>query len=66
MERFEKLTTGATQRYEDLQQTMAVAKDFQVWNLSMMLRGGGGGLKFEKHQSLFLMNIQSLFITGKV
>ncbi|XP_021923220.1 dystonin isoform X2 [Zootermopsis nevadensis] len=29
MERFENLTTGATQRYDDLQQAMAVAKDFQ-------------------------------------
>jgi hypothetical protein len=36
MERFENLTTGATQRYEDLQQAMAVAKDFQVWNLGIM------------------------------
>lgn len=33
MGRFENLTTGATQRYEDLQQAMAVAKDFQVGNL---------------------------------
>jgi hypothetical protein len=32
MGRFENLTTGATQRYEDLQQAMAVAKDFQVGN----------------------------------
>jgi hypothetical protein len=56
MERFENLTTGATQRYEDLQQAMAVAKDFQVWNLG----GMGGGVTFEKHQSLFLLNIQSL------
>ena len=30
MERFDKLTTGASQRYEDLQQAMAVAKKFQV------------------------------------
>ncbi|PNF19350.1 hypothetical protein B7P43_G06713, partial [Cryptotermes secundus] len=29
MGRFENLTTGAAQRYEDLQQAMAVAKDFQ-------------------------------------
>lgn len=36
MERFENLTTGATQRYEDLQQAMAVAKDFQVWNFGIM------------------------------
>ena len=36
MERFENLTTGAAQRYEDLQQTMAVAKDFQVRNLVIM------------------------------
>jgi hypothetical protein len=32
MGRFENLTTGATQRYEDLEQAMAVAKDFQVWS----------------------------------
>jgi hypothetical protein len=33
MGRFENLTTGATQRYEDLLQTMSVAKDFQVGNI---------------------------------
>lgn len=37
MGRFENLTTGAAQRYEDLQQAMAVAKDFQVGNLVRML-----------------------------